>query len=344
MGRPISKGLKYTCLDLNFFQDRKVRRLQRKCDASAPIVYIALLCTIFKEGYYVMWDEDFAMDLADATHMDEDYVNKVLLACFDIGLLSEEMFQNHRVLTSVGIQRQYEIICEQSKRKTRVDEYSLLEDVSSVETSENNPNQDVSSEETASTGGFPPEKVHKENKIKVKESKVNSFSSFPSSSEDLTEEQKEEEKIISFFTFSRNYCAPRSEYERMVAFNNLPGSKKKWSDLTGTEKQAIAELWHPDGETVTTHKPRYDPEFIKVWESFYKMLLRVGAPYDVRIAALDDKLKMTLSGGIARLYCPKQLRDWIENEGGEMDNLDHVKPIILPYINKHNSKLKYEIF
>ena len=105
---------------------------------------------------------------------------------------------------------------------------------------------------------------------------------------------------------------------------------------------AQIHLWHPEGETVSTHKPRYDPAFLKVWQAFYKMLIRVRAPYSVRMASLDDHLKMTSSGGIAYLTCPKILFDWIEEEG-EPDNLEYVKPIILPYINKLNcNKLKYE--
>lgn len=341
MARPLSMGLKYTTLDLNFFQDRKVRRLQRKCDASAPIVYIALLCMIFREGYYVKWDEDFAFDLADTVHMDEDYVNGVLLACFDIGLLSEEMFKQHRVLTSAGIQKQYEVICEQSKRRKRVKEYSLLDVVSPEETH-------VSPEETpenASGRELSPEKCNKENKSKIKEIKENYSSSFPSSPdvEELTPEQEEKERIITFFTFSRNYINPNAEYGRLVSYNNSPAVRKKWNDMSSVERESIMEMWHPKKETVEDHKQRFDAATLSMWKDVFTAI--ADAPYDVRMAALSDGVRLDINKGVLTLTCPEILYQWIEMPGhpDSDSNLGLIKPIIFPFMKANGcTKLKYK--
>ena len=182
----------------------------------------------------------------------------------------------------------------------------------------------------------------KQNKTKRNKTKDIS-SSLPSSSEELSDEQKEEEKFISYFTFSRNYCAPRYEYERMVAYNSTSG-KKKWEDLSESEKAAVGALWHPEGESANEHKKRFPADFLKMWESFYAMLIQAGAPYDVRMASLDDNLKIVKdSGGVARLNCPKILYDWIEKPPNGKDNMEKVKPILLPYLNSHGyTTLKYQ--
>lgn len=318
MARRINKGLEYLPLDLNFFQDRKVRRLQRKCDADAPMVYIALLCTIYKEGYYVKWDEDFALDLADAIHKDEDYVNEVMNACFEVGLLSEEMFSENRILTSVGIQNQYNLIGEKSKRKSRVNEYSLLD------------NQNKSEEMGNKSELIPINSdVMQQSKVKeskVKKSKVNSFSSFSSLSvgnEELQEEQQEE-IILSNFVFLKNIPNPQAEYKKFIAYNNTGG--RVWNKMSLEEKDAALELW----KQKPAQKERFDEEFKGFWQKIYSTLLSIDAPPEIRMDALSDGVNYTLMNGRFTIHCTSRLSTFIER------NLDHFKGYILDYLKaKH---------
>ena len=47
MGRRVKKGLDYFPLDVDFFQDIKIRKLIRCQGGKALTVYIALLCNIY---------------------------------------------------------------------------------------------------------------------------------------------------------------------------------------------------------------------------------------------------------------------------------------------------------
>lgn len=356
MPRPISKGLQYFNLDITFFQDRKVRKLQRNYGGNAPLIYIALLSAIYTEGYYVKLDEDLIFDLADTTRLEEADVERVINGCVEIGLLSKDLYVKYGVLTSFGIQKRYEKICETCKRQSHVEQYSLLktdvnnepiEGVSSEETLENEPNLGVSSEETPENGekglnsGVSSEfsAQSKVKKSKVKKSKENSSSSEVPSSDEEREEEKE--KIISFFTFSQNFVNPNAEYERMVSYNSTPTRQKKWCDMTRAEHEACAALWHPEGETVKDHKQRFEDSFRKMWQAVYAKICERGAPTEVRMAALDDGVNYRTANNTLVLKIPLPLYKWIEepeNEGDEF-NLDCVKPVFLAFMREKGCNL-----
>ena len=190
MPRPTTKGLQYTFLDKDFFNDRKVRKLVRACGKDSTIVYIALLTMIAGEGYYIKYDNDTVFDLADYTGIDEDRVRKILDICAGVGLLDEDLMKREHILTSHGIQKYYQNTCAQLKRKTGVEEYCLLEElltdkVSSEETPENDKKSEFPPEKPSKNRVSSGEIPTKEEKGKEKKRKENSFSSLSSFSSDL---------------------------------------------------------------------------------------------------------------------------------------------------------------
>ena len=59
MARISKPGLDYFPLDVNFFQDRKVRRISNRHHAAGIAALTSLLCLIYKEkGFYVAWNQD----------------------------------------------------------------------------------------------------------------------------------------------------------------------------------------------------------------------------------------------------------------------------------------------
>ena len=57
MARISKPGLDYFPLDVNFFQDRKVRRISNRHHAAGIAALTSLLCLIYKEkGFYVAWN------------------------------------------------------------------------------------------------------------------------------------------------------------------------------------------------------------------------------------------------------------------------------------------------
>ena len=59
MARISKPGLDYFPLDVNFLQDRKVRRISCRHHAAGIAALTSLLCLIYKEkGYYISWNKD----------------------------------------------------------------------------------------------------------------------------------------------------------------------------------------------------------------------------------------------------------------------------------------------
>jgi len=339
MARTAKKGLEYLPLDVNIFSDIKIIKLRHKCDEDAPMIFIALLCEIYREGYYIKWDEDFAYVLAEKTHKSEDYINEVLNVCFEVELFDEEIFAQYRVLTSQGIQRQYNQIGEKSKRTGRVKEYSLLfspeekpseegaADINSEEMHSEDSNSGNYSEEMpikSEISAYPPKECNKEKKRKVKESKEYSSFILPSYEEEIDEEKKEEEKIVQYNFFEKNWPAAREEYRKLVAYNTSPAAKKKWDDLTAQEKMSLAMLWHQEPQ----RPQRFDAGFLAMWRKVYVVLAR-DAPWAIRMAALDDKLYVTYSKPNCVLRLPAALQAFME------EHIDFFKPVIWPEIQRH---------
>lgn len=252
MGRKITRGLDYTFLDKDFFFDRKVKRLQRKCGKDAPFAFIALLCLIMPDGYYIKYDNDLVYDIADMTGFDEDRVATILETCGEVGLLDEFLMETEGILTSRGIQKHYASACVQMKRKHGVEEYSLLDDkISSGETPCSCENGGIFSEETPVNSEETPISSGKKPTNKIKENKRNYSSSPKSSSSFLSEEEEEKEKqeIQEFLKMKMGFASTaelNAEFTKMVDWNNTAHIREGgWKAMNHEARLSAARQWSP---------------------------------------------------------------------------------------------------
>ena len=153
MGRARKIRLDYFAFDIDFFDDIRTRKLIKHQGAKAISVYTLLLCTIYKSGYYIKWDDELSLMFSDKTGYDEAYIGEVIRCCVNVGLLDKEMFDKG-VLTSEWIQDRYSKISRTTKRICAMDEYCLI-------SSEEKP---ISSEEKPKSQSKEKKKVSKENK------------------------------------------------------------------------------------------------------------------------------------------------------------------------------------
>lgn len=321
MPRPTTRGLEYVFLDKNFFFDRKVKRLKRKCGDDAPYVYLALLCLIAPEGYYIKYDNDTVYDLADMTGFEEDKVAEILDTCGEVGLLDQEMMEEEHILTSHGIQKYYATTCAQLKRKNGVEEFSLLDEqtrvVSPEETHQNGQVQGVSSEETQ----FPP-KNEEEIPTKGKERNIEdnkgvegnredsscSSSSSPSPCVEVapSEEEKQQEKFLSYMFF-QNWAAPNKELERFIAFNNT--ENRCWAKMDKTQRESALILWKQKPE----QPKRFGQSFLTLWGRIFDKMIEAGAPHEVLMHALSDNIAYKEPSTLqSEIHLPQDVRDFIE--------------------------------
>ena len=126
MARTIKKGLDYFPFDVDFFQDIRIRKLIKYQGGKAVTVYALLLCTIYKNGYYAEWDKELPFIISEQSGYTEAYIQEVIECCMNIGLLSKELFESAKVLTSKGIQERYRNICKASRRSGVIKEFNLL--------------------------------------------------------------------------------------------------------------------------------------------------------------------------------------------------------------------------
>ena len=311
MARSIIKGLEYIPLDLDFWQDRKLLKLRRQCGLEGPMIYLVILCAIYKEGYYVKWDEDFDFDIAELLHAEEQHVSEVIDVCLNVDLFSRPMFEAHRILTSYGIQRRYNMVTERSKRKGCVTEYNLL--ISSEEKGINSEETPISSEEKGiNSDSFKRKKEKKE--INKKENFI-------------------KEKIISEFT-AKNWKSPNKEYQKLVDYYSQPKVQTKWDDMAAEERLAVARLWQQQPQ----QPPRFEPSFLMTWSNMYVQLVQNDAPVEVRMQALSDKLRCTVDGGSLVLFMQPQLMQYIE------DNIDLFRDNFQQEMSRKGcSRIKYAI-
>lgn len=126
MSRTSRKGLDYFPMDIDMFNDLKIRKLIKYQGGKAITVYALLLCNIYKNGYYMEWDKELPFICSELTGFDEAYISEVIKTCLALGLFSNEVFETKKVLTSKGIQERYRRICSQCRRTSRIAEYNLV--------------------------------------------------------------------------------------------------------------------------------------------------------------------------------------------------------------------------
>lgn len=128
MARISKQGLDYFPMDIDIFNDLKIRKLIKYQGGKAISVYALLLCNIYKNGYYMEWDKEIPFICSELTGFDEVYISEVIKNCLTLGLFSKELFDKYGVLTSKGIQERYSRICQQCRRVCNITDYNLLGD------------------------------------------------------------------------------------------------------------------------------------------------------------------------------------------------------------------------
>jgi hypothetical protein len=178
MARPLKEGLAYFPLDTDFFGDDKLFDIQNEFGPLGEVIYLRILCLIYKNGYYY---EFSSMDklcallirsIGNRWTRGKRSVEQVILQLAECNLLSSELVQSG-VLTSVGVQKRYLKVTE--RRRINTDKYWLLGDSKNQESGEaleSAPKIEVSATETGVIVTETPI-IDSNNDTKEKKSKVN---------------------------------------------------------------------------------------------------------------------------------------------------------------------------
>ena len=184
MGRNVKQGFNYFSLDVDIFSDIKIRKLIKNHSGRALSVYICVLAFIYRNGYYVLNDEDFGFIVSEQTGDKVEFIEAVLDYCVKVGLFSAEMFEQG-VYTSKGVQERYLAMCKASRRNIVFSEYTLI---SSEEIGINSEEIAINSEKTP-----------------IKKSKVNNIS--------FLEKKKQKSTCVDFDEGEKNNQPLNTEKE-----------------------------------------------------------------------------------------------------------------------------------
>ena len=127
MARPPKTGLDYFPLDVDIADDEKILYLESETGLEGFAVYVKLLATIYRSGYYIMWTETQLGIYSRRFFVDKNTLSTVVSVCNNIGLFDKNLFEKYRILTSHGIQTRYLLASERRSSVSMIEEFCLLD-------------------------------------------------------------------------------------------------------------------------------------------------------------------------------------------------------------------------
>lgn len=137
MARPIAEGLMYFPMDVDLFDDPKLLMVEEEHGIQGGYIALRLLCWIYRQGYYTNWNDEmsyiFAKRIGNA--VTGALVTAVVHTLVKKGFFDERMYDRFSILTSKGIQKRWQKIIRDAKRKAVISPlHNLIGDVDHDET------------------------------------------------------------------------------------------------------------------------------------------------------------------------------------------------------------------
>lgn len=108
MARPKKDGLLYFSFDVDFFSDKKIKSLRARYKNDGITFYIYLLTEIYRNGYYIRWDEDYEDNAIVDLDLTEGFIKQVMTFLTNRSLLTSITVGTDTIITSPGIQKRYQ--------------------------------------------------------------------------------------------------------------------------------------------------------------------------------------------------------------------------------------------
>ena len=114
----IYDGINYFPVGVNFMEENAMEVIEAKYGIKGPAIVLKLLCKIYKEGYFIRWDEEQCLIFANKAgrEVQAAEVQGIIEILFIKGILDRNSYLENGILTSESIQK---VWMEATKRRKR---------------------------------------------------------------------------------------------------------------------------------------------------------------------------------------------------------------------------------
>ena len=114
----IYDGINYFPVGVNFMEENAMEVIEAKYGIKGPAIVLKLLCKIYKEGYFIRWDEEQCLIFANKAgrEVQAEEVQGIIEILFIKGILNRNSYRENGILTSENIQK---VWLEATKRRKR---------------------------------------------------------------------------------------------------------------------------------------------------------------------------------------------------------------------------------
>lgn len=116
----------YINIDINILENKKIEVLESEFENEGFAFFVKLLLKIYREGYFIPFDERNFKVFTKKNFFDFDNALKILQECLRLDLFNYNMFQKYRILTSKEIQERYLKMCDRRKKVWFTKEHLLF--------------------------------------------------------------------------------------------------------------------------------------------------------------------------------------------------------------------------
>ena len=111
-------GINYIPVGVNFMEENAMEVIEAKYGIKGSAIVLKLMCKIYKEGYYIRWDEEQCLIFANKAgrEVQAEEVQGIIEILFTKGILDRNSYQENGILTSESIQK---VWMEATKRRKR---------------------------------------------------------------------------------------------------------------------------------------------------------------------------------------------------------------------------------
>lgn len=108
MARPQKIGLDYFPLDVDIFEDDKIIPVLIE-NENAENIIIRLMCSLYRNGYYIEYNKNLVTNVAYRSRVPIENVEGVIKSLIESGFFNKNIFTEHSILTSSGIQKRWKL-------------------------------------------------------------------------------------------------------------------------------------------------------------------------------------------------------------------------------------------